>query len=175
MEGSESLGRLIRESRLRRGMSLGQLASTIGRSSSSVRRWERDEVAPAIAIMPRLAEALQIDVADLEARRYPQYGEDDSDQHTAGGDRTGSTIEQDAVPSRQPAPDREVERAPVGFFGELWNTVFAQREAWIPWVRGIATAVLLVIMLVILVWAVGGLWDGIKEIWDSFDAETALG
>ncbi|KAA3636310.1 MAG: XRE family transcriptional regulator, partial [Armatimonadetes bacterium] len=55
MDDSASLGRFIRESRLKKGMSLGQLAASIGRSSSSVRRWERDEVAPAITVMPALA------------------------------------------------------------------------------------------------------------------------
>ena len=46
MNEATSMGRFIRESRLQQGMSLGQLAASIGRSPSSVRRWERDEVAP---------------------------------------------------------------------------------------------------------------------------------
>ena len=49
------MGRTIREARLARGRSLSQLAAAVGRSSSSVRRWERDEVPPAIGIIDELA------------------------------------------------------------------------------------------------------------------------
>ncbi|MDJ0790940.1 MAG: helix-turn-helix transcriptional regulator, partial [Acidimicrobiia bacterium] len=69
MNDAAELGRLIRESRLRKGMSLAQLAAAVGRSSSSVRRWERGEVPPAKAIVGDLAAALDLEVSDLDALR----------------------------------------------------------------------------------------------------------
>ena len=69
MSDTVALGRLIRESRLKQGMSLGQLAAAVGRSSSSVRRWERGEVPPAAGIIDDLASALDIDADELRRLR----------------------------------------------------------------------------------------------------------
>lgn len=175
MDDSASLGRFIRESRLKKGMSLGQLAASIGRSSSSVRRWERDEVAPAITVMPALADALGVDLGDLEAKRPSPTDIDDSGPHTAGGDARPPTLEQPVVaPAGESATDSSLQdAASVGLFGDMWNTLFANKDSWIGWVRGIATTVALIVMVIILWWAVGELWDGLLEIWDSFGAGEA--
>ncbi len=175
MDDSASLGRFIRESRLRKGMSLGQLAASIGRSSSSVRRWERDEVAPAITVMPALAEVLGVEVGVLEAKRPSLADFDDTGPHTAGGDDRPPTLEQPVVaPLGQSEPDSHAQgEASGGLFGDMWNTLFANKNSWIGWARGIATTVALIVMVVILWWAVGELWGGLLEIWDSFGAGSA--
>lgn len=175
MDDSASLGRFIRESRLTKGMSLGQLAAALDRSSSSVRRWERDEVAPAITVMPVLAEVLGVDLEVLEAKRPSFGGSDDTDPPPFSDDERLPTYEQPAVPPvAVQAPEAPSQPGrPVGFFGDLWQALFANKDAWIGWARGIATAVALIIMVVILWWAVGELWDGLREIWRSFGAGDA--
>lgn len=180
MDGAEDLGRLIRESRLKQGMSLGQLASAVGRSSSSVRRWERGEVAPAIGIVPELARVLDIDeeaLADLRPGPAEVAGQGPVSEKVESSDPV--TIE-DAVPVADPLPaespgpvdgEGDVGR-PVGVVGDLREAVFGQKESWIGWARGLLTVFALLAMLVILIWALGGLFDALGEVWDSFDAGT---
>jgi len=169
MNDTTSLGRFIRESRLQCGMSLGQLAATVGRSSSSVRRWERDEVAPALTIMPVLAEALEIDVRELEVRRPAVTDSDDTGQHIAGGE-SGSTIEQPVVvlDEQSQPPEQAPHRSQVGFVGDLWNSMFDSKDSWIGWIRGALTAVFVIIMILVLVWAIGELFDALRDVWGSF-------
>lgn len=168
MEDTLSLGRFIRESRLKRGMSLGQLAETLGRSSSSVRRWERDEVAPALTIMPALADALNVDLGALESRRPVFVDDDDTGSHTAGGERTGSTIEQPKVVPTSSEPVKDQTSRHLGVFGDMWNTVFANKQSWIGWVRGGLTAAALIFIVIVLFWALGELFDALRQVWDSF-------
>jgi transcriptional regulator with XRE-family HTH domain len=155
-------------------MSLGQLAERLGRSSSSVRRWERDEVSPALAIMPSLAEVLEVDVETLQERRPVPQDPDETGSHTAGGKQIHSTIEQPAVAGLEDDASDDPDfrnggrmAVPLGLFGDMWNTVFAKRASWIGWVRGISTAVVLVAMVFVLVWAIGELLEALSEIWDS--------
>lgn len=172
MDDSASLGRFIRESRLKKGMSLGQLAAALDRSSSSVRRWERDEVAPAITIMPALAEVLGVDVGVLEAMR-PSFGwSDDVDPEPPRTEERPATHDQPVVaPMAVQVPEAPSHRGrPAGFFSDLWQALFSSKETWIGWARGVATAVALIVMVVILWWAIGELWDGLREIWRSFGA-----
>lgn len=150
-------------------MSLGQLADAVGRSSSSVRRWERDEVPPALTIMQALAEALSVDVEQLDALR-PALVDEVSIAAREGDTASGSTIEQPLVEPSQEAfatqgvvPDRR-----LGLFGDLWNSVFAQKESWIGWVRGGLTTVFVLVMVYILFWAVGELYDALFDVWHSF-------
>jgi transcriptional regulator with XRE-family HTH domain len=171
------MGRFIRESRLQRGMSLGQLAATIGRSPSSVRRWERDEVAPAIAVMPQLASALDVEVSELEVRR-PAATEPDRSADQSSEGKKPITIEQPAVAAEE-LPSTTATRPPdtgrVGFVGEMWNSVFDEKESWIGWVRGIATAFVLVFMIFVLVWAGGEFVDAISDVWHSFGSGSSSG
>ena len=175
MNEATSMGRFIRESRLQQGMSLGQLAASIGRSPSSVRRWERDEVAPADAVVPQLAVALDVDVSALEQRRPVATNQvappaDPPDEQGAGKQKP-TTIEQPAIPSQevpvtgaaQPSGNQR-----VGFVGEMWNSIFAGKESWIGWVRGIGTALVLVLFFFVLIWAGGEFIDAMSEVWHSF-------
>jgi transcriptional regulator with XRE-family HTH domain len=166
MTESETLGRFIRQSRLDRGMSLGQLASKVGRSSSSVRRWERDEVAPALAVVPVLADALGVDVDELEHRRP---GVDQSAGPVVEEKLTHTTMEQPLVRAVAPEnPDRP-STSRLGLFGDMWASISADKASWIGWARGIATAIALIVMLIIFLWAVGELFDALRDVWNSLD------
>lgn len=173
MDEPQSLGRYIRQSRLDRGMSLGQLATEIGRSSSSVRRWERDEVAPALTVMPVLADALKVDVGELEKRRpglvddSASVGSDDESTDAGSSSAGPSTLEQQAVQVTSPDPATDSPSSRLGLFGDMWSALFEGKDAWIGWVRGIATAVIIIVLLVIFVWAVGELFTALKQVWDS--------
>ena len=177
MDEATSMGRFIRESRLQQGMSLGQLAATIGRSPSSVRRWERDEVAPATAVVPQLAVALDVDVSALEERR-PDVPESDPSAVDHDEDKKPITVEQPVAPSQETpvVPAVKPERRPrVGLVGEMWNSIFAEKESWIGWVRGIGTALVLLLFFVVLVWAAGEFIDALSEVWNSFGSDSSTG
>jgi len=176
MDGAQELGMLIRESRLKQGMSLGQLASAVGRSSSSVRRWERGEVAPAIGIVPELARVLDLDESALSELRPSQVEPQDmeSKQLELGG---GHTTIEDAVMKVPNVRSRSVAQSPDpasdarsrGIVADLKHAIFGQKESWIGWVRGILTTVVLIAMLVVLVWAIGELASAVADIWGSFE------
>ena len=63
---SQTFGELIRERRLGRGLSLGQLASEVSTTANQVRRWERGEETPSVEIQDALAIFLAIDRHELE-------------------------------------------------------------------------------------------------------------
>lgn len=167
MDEPQSLGRFIRQTRLDRGMSLGQLASEIGRSSSSVRRWERDEVAPALTVMPVLADVLEVDVAELESRRPSAASEEVEQKPVQASTEGPSTIEQKAVVPEPTPVSGSTSTSRLGLFGDMWAALFDGKDSWIGWARGIATAVAIVVLLVVFVWAAGELFAALKEVWDS--------
>ena len=174
-----AMGRMIREARLAKGMSLGQLAAAVGRSSASVRRWERGEVAPAIGIIDDLARVLDIDADELRSQR-PSAGEQEEpslsgsqgDTDMVGAARP-STFEHDVVaPAQSPARTDETVAVPERSGGIVADAVDAVRHAtsgWGGWIRGLLTAVVLITMALILFWALGQLASAVGEIWDSFD------
>lgn len=161
---------MIREARLNKSMSLGQLASAVGRSSSSVRRWERGEVAPAVSVLPKLAAILEIDPDDFRTAPMPSAGHDD--------DARVSTIEQPVadtgtakpVPSGAPQPDADTAS---GLIADAWSALASGGRGWVGWIRGLLTAGVLIVMLLVLLWAVGELFDALDAVRDSFDVGTS--
>ncbi len=180
MDDPTTLGRLIRVSRLERGLSLGQLASKVGRSSSSVRRWERDEVPPAIGILPDLAAALELDEEDLQrlrpgANAAASDPSQSSEEPITRSTIEGETVSNGSVTKPQPAevhPDGASKSA-GGLLRDVSQAFFGSKSSWIGWVRGIMTAVVLIVLLVVLLWALGELFDALREVLDSFDVGTA--
>ncbi len=69
MSSPVTIGELIRERRLARGYSLGQLATQLHQTPAEVRRWERGEGLPAGELVPALARALDVEVDGIEALR----------------------------------------------------------------------------------------------------------
>lgn len=170
-------------------MSLGQLASAVGRTSSSVRRWERGEVPPAKAIIPDLAVALDLEPGELDALRpgpsLPEPLEPDSIVADPVEARP-TTIEQPVITQSGTgtapvpaagAPATEPTTQPPGpagegLFGEIAATYRAVTEDWSGWIRGALTTVVLLVMLLVLLWAASELFSALGEVWDSFDAES---
>jgi transcriptional regulator with XRE-family HTH domain len=68
MSDPKTLGSVVRRRRLESGYSLGQLASKVGKTAAEVRAWERDAELPEHGILERLAETLELDVADIRAK-----------------------------------------------------------------------------------------------------------
>jgi transcriptional regulator with XRE-family HTH domain len=175
MADTAAMGRAIREARLQKGMSLGQLAAAVGRSSSSVRRWERGEVPPAIGVVDQLADVLDLDPDALKALR-PAV-EDEVAVAEAVPDATEPRIKPTTLEQPAAAPSTpETSASPPGSRGFLGDTAAALREMtsdWSGWIRGVLTFVVLVLMVIVLVWALGQLFDALRAIWDSFDAGTS--
>ncbi|HSJ72322.1 MAG TPA: helix-turn-helix transcriptional regulator [Acidimicrobiia bacterium] len=179
MNDAMAIGRAIREARLEKGMSLGQLAAAVGRSSSSVRRWERGEVPPAIGIIDDLAKVLELDPDELRSLRPdpdPVAERDEPDTPSPATpidvipriESTGLAFEP------EPQPDSGGSgRRPPGFIGDVVEVVRGATAGWTGWIRGLLTFAVLLVMAIILVWALGELFGALGEIWNSFDAETA--
>jgi transcriptional regulator with XRE-family HTH domain len=68
MSDPNTLGGIVRRRRLESGYSLGQLASKVGKTAAEVRAWERDAELPEHGILDRLAETLELDVAQIRAK-----------------------------------------------------------------------------------------------------------
>lgn len=124
MPSSMTPGQTIREARLAKGLSLGQLASTVGRTASSVRRWEKDEAYPTSAVLDQLADLLDIDRTVLE--RSPD-GEDTS---ATGGDAvydipdvSGTTDEAADEPSAEILSGFEVDDQDEDANGTVFDVV----------------------------------------------------
>ncbi len=166
-------GATIRVARLNKSMSLGQLASAVGRSSSSVRRWERGEVAPAASVLPKLAAILEIDPDALATAGSPDSTNDDVTDPEPTSDVRVSTVEQPLVeePDVELAEGVHDETRPSrGLIADTWDVLVKGGRGWRGWIRGIATVVLLLVMLFVLLWAIGELVDALGDVWDSFDA-----
>lgn len=174
---------MIREARLEKSMSLGQLASAVGRSSSSVRRWERGEVAPAASVVPKLAAVLGIDIQSLRDEEATRTVDSDKatseDKATPEDDKatTGrvSTVEQPVITGKDaspPAPQTVPAMTPsseVGRLSTVWASVTKGGQGWMGWIRGALTVVALAVMLFVLVWALGELFSALGSVLDSFD------
>jgi transcriptional regulator with XRE-family HTH domain len=171
MTNHEELGRTIRSARLEKSMSLGQLASAVGRSSSSVRRWERGEVAPAVSVLPKLAAILEIDPKLLEEQASSDPG---ASTNVTRDDARISTVEQPAIgvsATSEPA-SHVVTTAPSSRSGILrgsWSSLIDGDRGWMAWVRGLLTVAVLIGMLFVLLWALGELFDALGAVLDSFD------
>jgi transcriptional regulator with XRE-family HTH domain len=167
MTTHEELGAMIREARLEKSMSLGQLASAIGRSSSSVRRWERGEVMPAVSVLPKLAAILEIDPDEFKAVT--------SSASDTDVDGRVSTMEQpiiDDVGHPDPGSDDsspQVAGTESGLLADAWRALTSGGRGWMGWLRGLLTAGILVLMLMVALWAVGELFDALGAVLDSFD------
>ena len=189
MADSDALGTLIRGARLDKGLSLGQLASAVGRSSSSVRRWERGEASPAGDVIGDLATALDLDPDELGAMVVSGDADNDGmvQPLTSELDASDSSPAPPVQPSvRTTLEDEEavvevahyfevdapvdpppVERQPSRY-GRMSSALWGRRDSWIGWVRGFLTALALLFLFMGLVWAFGELMTALKDVLGSF-------
>ena len=56
-------GQLLREARLRAGLSQGELGERVGRPRTQIARWERDAVAPSFETLREIIRACGFDIA----------------------------------------------------------------------------------------------------------------
>jgi len=191
MANPDALGTLIRTSRLDKGLSLGQLASAVGRSSSSVRRWERGEGAPSADVVSDLATALGLEeeeLAGMVASAHPHQsvdvsaaGPDDDDDATDAtatpevARKVKTTIEdEDVVADIAPYFETPAPVAPPpaqtrpSRYGRISGAVRGHRDSWIGWVRGFLTLLALFFLFMGLMWAGGELLTALKDVLGSF-------
>jgi transcriptional regulator with XRE-family HTH domain len=68
-------GSLIREARLRAGLTQTELGERTGKDRAQIARWERDDVAPSIDTVLELIRACGYDLSlDLVEYEQPDYG-----------------------------------------------------------------------------------------------------
>jgi len=150
---------------------MGQLATSVERSTASVRRWERDEGVPAQGVVDRLATVLGLDESDLALigseplppamppPAVPPHApvQDPSQPTQMGASRVSGVV---SVP----------EPEPTGVKGWI-ATLYDPGNPWLGYLRAALTVVILLILAWVLVWALAGLFGSVGEVWDSMWAE----
>jgi hypothetical protein len=186
MSDPRTFGQAVRDARLAKGMSMGQLAASVERSTASVRRWERDEGVPAKDIIDELVNVLDLTDDDLAlmagepVNRAPRPAEPHSTTPPpptpAPTPATPRPPLSDASQATQAAGNRVTgavavtEQAPAGvkgWFAELYNPA----NPWLGYLRAALTVVVMVVLAWILVWALAELFGAVGEIWDGMWAE----
>ena len=112
------VARLIRNARIRKGMSYARLGAAVDRTATTIRRWERGEITPQEEAFPALAEALDV---EQEALLHALHGPDphvvvaapaevtsdepsDADTSVSGGELGASVVVAEPMP--EPTPIR---------------------------------------------------------------------
>jgi transcriptional regulator with XRE-family HTH domain len=174
MNDPRSFGRVVREARLAKGMSMGQLAAAVHRSTASVRRWERDEGVPAAGIMDDLVRVLDLtpdDVALLD--RETAAPPTPPPRATTPPPQPASiqaSIQKTQAASKVTGIAPIVESGPTGVKSWLAD-LYDPDKPWLGYLRAALTVMVLIILAWLLVWALGGLFDTLGEFWDSMWAD----
>lgn len=161
MTDRRTFGQAIREARLSKGMSMGQLATAIERSTASVRRWERDQGVPTETVVQGLIVVLDLDesetvalaAAPLPVAPAPPQSPEPSDATRATSVSTTSTASQ-AVSSS-------------GGSSSWLSSLRDPDKPWLGYLRAVLTVVTLLILGWVLVWALRGFLEVYGEIWES--------
>lgn len=111
MSTRDHIGELIREQRLARGFSLGQLATKLGKPPAVVRSWERGEDGPDRAMTAALIEALDLDAAQVDALVTPDAIEVADPEVDIERDAAGAAATEAAPAESEDARDVEAEQA----------------------------------------------------------------
>ena len=171
MSDPRTFGQVVRQARLAKGMSMGQLATSVERSTASVRRWERDEGVPAKEVIGQLATVLSLDEADLAligaepvppAPPPPVAPPRSPAQGPSQPTQMGASRVTGVVPVTEPEP--------TGVKGWI-STLYDPGNPWLGYLRAALTVVILLILAWLLVWALAGLFESVGEMWDSMWAE----
>ena len=185
MSDPRTFGQVVREARHAKGMSMGQLATAVNRSTASVRRWERDEGVPAASIRGDVANALDLSPDDLELiDDEPSTEPPPSVAVTPPpsvavtppppASRTGPEA---SLQATQAAASRVTGIAPVvdpkptgvrGWFAVLYDP----DKPWLGYLRAALTVIVLIVLAWMLIWSLGGLLDTLGEFWESMWAES---
>jgi transcriptional regulator with XRE-family HTH domain len=167
MSNGKTFGQAVREARLAKGMSMGQLAAAVERSTASVRRWERDEGKPSETVVQDLLTVLDLedeDYSDLPSgppsiavASYPSASVSESMRATSLASASSS-----AASGPLPAdPPSRLER-----FRD-------PNQPWLGYARAGLTVVTLLLLGWVLIWALGGFVDAVGDIWQSLWSGTS--
>lgn len=161
MNDAKTFGQAVREARLAKGMSMGQLAAAVERSTASVRRWERDEGVPAETVVRDLIAVLDLEDDDYPGlpSRPPSVGVA-SDPSVSVSESMRATSLASASPSAASGP------LPAGSPSRLERFRDPNRP-WLGYARAGLTVVTLLLLAWVLIWALGGLVDAVGDIWQS--------
>lgn len=191
-------GEIIQRRRAELGLTQAQLAERIGRTSSTVQRWERGVATPPKSLLPTLATALQVSERDLgvafgretappvEAVETPTSQPSDGAEVEAPREASGAiAIEEQptmAVPASAPvasAPQAKrrspMRRAPAVDSAEGLSYIERPQQRYRYLLRATLTVVVGIVLLFILFWAFGELRTAIGDVWDLFGDDAPPG
>jgi transcriptional regulator with XRE-family HTH domain len=192
-----TFGQILREARLERHLSMGQLAAAVDRSTASVRRWERDDGVPTPDVVEVLVERLDLDREEVEAvlgtTGEPSESPVEGVEERAIG--FGDPIDvvpladvADAVgaapmpewwrppPVRAPAATNApvttwaTASVPIAVIEQDQNLLQVLRDPdkpWLGYIRAALTVVVLGALAWVLLWALPQFLDAFNEMWDS--------
>jgi transcriptional regulator with XRE-family HTH domain len=161
MSDGKTFGQAVREARVAKGMSMGQLAAAVERSTASVRRWEKGEGMPSDTIVRRVLSVLDIDDGDytvVDAQVVDAAVGRDTPGRVSESMRATSVASGRAAALEEP----EVDESP----GPLKRFLDPEKP-WLGYLRALLTIVTLGLLAWLLLWAAAGLVDAVGEIWQS--------
>ena len=137
-------GELVKEHRLALRLSISDLAARVDRSEATVKSWERGDSRPtADSVFTALSDAIKVDETELRA---------------AAGQELPEPREK-TPPSRRPIRSTPPTHLP--------SNRDDRREMISYWIRSALTAVALIALVVILIWAVSGLADQVGGLFEE--------
>ena len=143
---ASSFGDLVAAGRAAAGVSRAELGAAVGRSEATVRNWERGRSTPRQDDVFRKL-ALALDLPEDVLRE----GANSVEPVPASTKQRPEPLPLASVPRPEPTPSYRADRSVMITY----------------WLRGVLTAVALVVMLVVLVWALGELFDAAGGLFDS--------
>ncbi|HZJ48733.1 MAG TPA: helix-turn-helix domain-containing protein [Acidimicrobiia bacterium] len=161
MNDGKTFGQVVREARLAKGMSMGQLAAAVERSTASVRRWERDEGVPAETVVRDLIAVLDLQDDDYPGlpSRPPSVGVASHSSPSVPESMRATSLAS-ASPSAASGPLPAVSQSRLERFRD-------PNRPWLGYARAGLTVVTLLLIVWVLIWALGGLVDAVGDIWQS--------
>ena len=104
------IGDIIRQRRAELGLSPAELGEKVGRTGSTVRRWEKNDAAPPDSVLAALATALELDRGQLTAPGHPASSPPAPPATTQQADAKAQEPEPKAPEPKAPEPEA---KAPV--------------------------------------------------------------
>lgn len=166
MTDRRTFGQAVREARLAKGMSMGQLAAAVERSTASVRRWERDQGVPTETVVQELIVVLNLDEVEATALASapppvvvaaPRSGE------PSDATRATSASMTNTAPATVQAS---------GGTGGWLSSLRDPDKPWLGYLRATLTVIVLLALAWVLLWALGGFLDAFGDVWESLWADT---
>jgi len=166
MSDEKTFGQAVRQARLAKGMSMGQLAAAVERSTASVRRWERDEGMPAATVVDDVLSVL--DLEDWVSADVPQP----PSAPMAAPDVSSSVSESMRATSLASSSSLVSTGKTIAAQPGRFERFFDPTKPWLGYTRAALTVVTLLLLGWLLIWALGGLVEAAGEIWEALWSGT---